>query len=335
MRYKGEYYEGRHDALIDVQLFDRVQELLDTRGYASERRRKHDHYLKGTIWCGRCRLEADTNRRMILMHATSKSKATYSYFFCRGAQDHTCDAPYSNIDRVEEAVERHYKTISLRPEFATAVRTLMEAAVNDQIGAQKMLQEQTKAQLTRLATQEDNLIDLAADGGIDTSRVRSKLRDIARQRKELEAELESITDDIRPGMAYIDAHLDLLHDPYELYRYASDQTRRMLNQAIFKHIYVVNEEVVGDELNTPMRELLASQRGWTAFEAAEDIVYARNLAISRSRKPSATKPSQQKSRPPFPMACLMISCRRCSPRVRKPLEFAVRHLWCARRDSNP
>ncbi|MGF3940070.1 hypothetical protein, partial [Staphylococcus aureus] len=141
--------------------------------------------------------------------------------------------------------------------------------------------------------QEDNLIDLAADGGIDTSRVRSKLRDIARQRKELEAELESITDDIRPGMAYIDAHLDLLRDPYELYRYASDQTRRMLNQAIFKHIYVVNEEVVGDELNTPMRELLASQRGWTAFEAAEDIVYARDLAIAEAHHHEAVATEKQ------------------------------------------
>ena len=278
VRYKGEYYEGRHEALVDAKLFDQVQELLDTRGYASERRRKHDHYLKGSIWCGRCRLEADTNRRMILMHVSSKTKATYSYFFCRGVQDRTCDAPYSNIDRIEEAVERHYKTLSLRPEFVSAVRTLMEAAVNDQIGAQKMLQEQTKAQLNRLATQEDNLIDLAADGGIDTSRVRSKLRDIARQRKELETELESIIDDIAPGMAYIDAHLDLLQNPYELYRYASDQTRRMLNQAIFKHIYVVNEEVTGDDLNTPMRELLATQRGWSAFETTEDLAYAHDLA---------------------------------------------------------
>ena len=39
-----------------------------------------------------------------------------------------------------------------------------------------------------------------------------------------------------------DAHLELLTQPYELYRHASDQTRRMLNQAIFKHIYVVNEQ---------------------------------------------------------------------------------------------
>jgi site-specific DNA recombinase len=292
VRYKGEYYEGRHEALIDVKLFDRVQELLDTRGYANERRRKHDHYLKGTIWCGRCLLEAETNRRMILMHV-NKSSSTYSYFFCRGTQDHTCDTPYSSIDRVEEAIERHYKTITFRPEFVQAVRTLMEAAVADQVGAQKMLQEQRSAQLTRLATQEDNLIDLAADGGIDTSRVRSKLRDITRQRKELEAELQSISDDIEPGMAYIDAHLELLTQPYELYRHASDATRRLLNQAIFTHIYVVNEEIVGDELRTPMRELLAAQRGWSAFEETGDETLSRELAIAEAMRHSGTGKTKQ------------------------------------------
>lgn len=51
----------------DNETFDRVQKLLDTRGYAGERKRKHDHYLKGTLWCGRCRLEDKVDRRMIQM----------------------------------------------------------------------------------------------------------------------------------------------------------------------------------------------------------------------------------------------------------------------------
>ncbi len=230
---------------------------------------------------------------MILMHVNSKTKATYSYFFCRGVQDHTCDAPYSNMDRIEQAVEKHYKTLALRPEFTSAVRTLMKAAIDDQIGTQRMLQEQTKSQLARLAAQEDNLIDLAADGGIDTSRVRAKLRDIARQRNELEAELNSVTDDIRPGMAYIEAHLDLLKDPHELYRFASDQTRRMLNQAIFKHIYVVNEEVVGDELSSPLCELLASQRGWEAFQTTGDAVHAHELAAAEADRHEGVQKAKQ------------------------------------------
>lgn len=40
VRYKGESYPGRHEALIDEDLFNQVQELMDERGYAAERRKR-------------------------------------------------------------------------------------------------------------------------------------------------------------------------------------------------------------------------------------------------------------------------------------------------------
>lgn len=280
--YKGETYDGRHEPLVTSELFDRVQTLMDSRGYASERRRKHDHYLKGTIWCGRCRLEDQRIRRMILMRATGRQGNQYWYFFCRGVQDHTCDAPYSSMDRVEQAIEEHYKTITFRPEFVAMLRTRLREALDDQVGAQRALRQDVEGQIARLAAKEENLLDLAADGDMDTTRVRARLRDITRQRRELEARLGAISDDIAPGVRYIEAHIELLENPYELYRYATDATRRLLNQAIFTRIYVVNDEVVGDDLNSPMRELLAAERGWSSHLEGADLPAATEIAHSEA-----------------------------------------------------
>ncbi len=47
---------------------------------------------------------------------------------------------------------------------------------------------------------------------------------------------------------------------------------------------MVNEEVVGDELNTPMRELLATQRGWVALEETGDAGLARELAVAEAER---------------------------------------------------
>lgn len=52
--YDGEELPGRHEALIDPHLFDRVQAILDARTTSGERRRVHHHYLKGTLYCGHC-----------------------------------------------------------------------------------------------------------------------------------------------------------------------------------------------------------------------------------------------------------------------------------------
>lgn len=265
--YKGEYFEGRHEPLIDEGTFNRVQELMDARGNSGERRRRHDHYLKGTIWCGRCRLEDQTNRRMIIMRATGRQGSTYWYFFCRGTQDHLCDAPYSNTERVEAAIEEHYKTIQFRAEFVAAIRQSIEAALTDSEAAKRLLREQMLGQLTQLETKEENLLDLAADGALPQAKIRERLRAIARDRERLTSQLGGIHDDLSSGKAFLDAHLELLTAPHELYRNASDETRRLLNQAIFAHIYVVNDEVIGDELNSPLAELLAAERGWSAFQA--------------------------------------------------------------------
>lgn len=42
-----------------------------------------------------------------------------------------------------------------------------------------------------------------------------------------------------------------------------------------------------------MRDLLASQRGWAAFEAAEDIVDARDLAIAEAKRHAGASTTEQ------------------------------------------
>lgn len=54
--------------------------------------------------------------------------------------------------------------------------------------------------------------------------------------------------------------------------------RRELNQTFFQRIYVVNDEVIGDELTSPLIELLAIERGWTALETGQSLEAATTLA---------------------------------------------------------
>ena len=52
--YRGVYHEGKHETLISVELWLRVQDVLIAHHLAGEKERKHPHYLKGTIYCGEC-----------------------------------------------------------------------------------------------------------------------------------------------------------------------------------------------------------------------------------------------------------------------------------------
>ena len=45
------------------------------------------------------------------------------------------------------------------------------------------------------------------------------------------------------------------------------EARRQLDQAFFQRICVVNDEVVGDELRSPLVELRSAERDWMALQA--------------------------------------------------------------------
>ena len=171
------------------------------------------------------------------------------------------------MDRVEEAVEDHYKKIRFTPAFVAAMRTGMESALADTEMAQRLLRKHLEDQLVSLDTNEENLLDFAADGTLPQSKIRVRLTDIGQQRQKLRDELATVVDDLSDGAEFLQANLRLLENPHALYLGASDEIRRKLNQAIFKHIFVVNEEVVGDEINSPLAELLAAQHGFRAREA--------------------------------------------------------------------
>lgn len=62
--YKGQVFDGRHEALVSAETFERVQEVLAVRKRPTQRDQVHAHFLRGLMCCDRCH-EAGRERRMI------------------------------------------------------------------------------------------------------------------------------------------------------------------------------------------------------------------------------------------------------------------------------
>ena len=256
--YDGELYQGRHEALISEELFERVQAVFETRATAGERLRQHPHYLKGSVWCGKCHNDGHESR-LLVQRAVGQHGGEYFYFFCSRKQERACFTRYAQIDEVEDAVMRHYRTILFTEEFAAAVRKNLHETLDDQQGAAKLLRQQITDHLAKLDRQEDNLLDLASDTTGPKDKVRSRLRQIAAERAKLEEQLERTDDRLEVGAALIDAALELLRKPEELYRQSGEKNRRLLNQAIFEKLYVDDNEVTDHVLREPFAELHEAQ----------------------------------------------------------------------------
>ncbi|MHB8339794.1 MAG: recombinase family protein [Mycobacteriales bacterium] len=122
--YQGEIFPGRHPAIITQALFDRVQEVMNLRSKRGQRDRVHQHYLKGGLFCDRCR-QAGRTSRLIFTEAIGRG-GSYAYYLCRGRQDKFCDLPYLGAGQVEQKIAEHYALLQLPEDFATAVRSRLE-----------------------------------------------------------------------------------------------------------------------------------------------------------------------------------------------------------------
>ncbi|WP_131770605.1 recombinase family protein, partial [Candidatus Protofrankia californiensis] len=247
--YKDEEYEGRHPAIVTVELFERVQRVLALRHGGGSRERQHHHYLKGTIWCARC------ERRFTIQKANGNG-GTYFYFFCVGRSKGICDQPYLSIEQVEGEVVKHYATIRLNEQFQQRVRRQLDDALIYELHTMDTLRKQLTARLEELSAKEDRFLDLIGDPGWPHNKIKQKLAVIDRERNEILSKLADTTGKIDIGRRYFLNALDLLRDPQGFYAKAGTSLRRGLNKVIFDKLYVDDGHVTAHILNSGLDELV-------------------------------------------------------------------------------
>jgi hypothetical protein len=192
----------------------------------------------------------------LLIKGKGRHGGEYWYFFCSARQDHDCDAPSIRIEDAEAAVLRHYTSLRLPHGFVARVREVLKATLADEERSTLLVHEHPTKRLTELDAAEDNLLDLVQAGGAVAAKVRDRLMAIVEERARVKDELASQGPLLEAGAAVIEAALDLLDNPQELYRQTSDPVRRQLNEVFFDKLYLDTDEVIDDRLAAPFNDFL-------------------------------------------------------------------------------
>jgi site-specific DNA recombinase len=257
-------FRGRHDALIDQNTFDRVQKRLDEKRVAGERPQHHQHYLKGSVFCGDC------GQRLSYGLSRSKNGQRYAYYFCSSRINGTACNMRTNIrpELIERASEHYYRTrpVQLTSKQIRRRTEAIEALVA--VSQQAVIQvKQAKTELiTKLKAQQKRLIQLHTEEGDDVSPDAFR-EERLRMQQEIEAAETSLAETeqrLRLDGDMLRMALELAEDVAQVYASSSAQTKRGYNQAFFTGLFVTpewdgNETIVritSAELTEPYRELL-------------------------------------------------------------------------------
>jgi len=189
IKFKGDFYEGEHQAIIDADLWQRVQDVLRRNGRNGGKlvRNKYGALLKGLLYCIPC--------QTAMVHAcTVKNKTTrYRYYVCSRAQKegwHTCPTKSVPASEIEGFVIDRILCIGRDNDLIA--ETLKQARNQVQEAVAKLEDELhiVKEELKRYAAEVHRLVSDPAQQNDDQSLKSAKLADLedqirtARQRAE-------------------------------------------------------------------------------------------------------------------------------------------------------
>jgi site-specific DNA recombinase len=292
--YQGVFHQGKHEPLVSRDLWLRVQEVLSAHALSGEKDRKHNHYLRGTIFCGQC------GSRLVYSENTGRG-GTYTYYFCisRQSKGSVCGLPYVRLDKIEGGIEAFYSRFRLSESAVTRIHdgVLQELEANRVEAAQEMQRAQRR--LADISGQEEKLLHAYYAGALPVGMMKGEMERFTLEREQAERAIEASSRAIQNLEETLSAALSVASRCDQAYL-STDRSdvRRMINQGLFVGLFISSDgQVERFELREPFATLLdrsllddlrAEGQAREVVDLAEQVLSTSLLESSvRSRRPAA------------------------------------------------
>ncbi len=284
VEYRGKRVPGRHVPLIDQATFDRVQALLAAHAVAGDRPYRHEHYLRGTVYCAEC------GGRLLYGKYRGKGGGSYEYFSCinrsgRG-KGGNCTTRHLPVKAVERAVEHYYRTVRLSKRVQEQVRSDGREDAGERAAVIARDIERHERKLKSLADNQARLVQLSYQGLVSNEVLAREQERLAAEQQQADHLLRLAKLNAEDVEASLRDALAKTTTPHATYVASDSLERRLLNQTFFKRLLVGEDsEVVGSTLTPVYAALSAWEPGFgQPTEAALPEAETRNPeAVSRRR----------------------------------------------------
>lgn len=254
VRWKGVEHEGIHPPLVTLELFDRVQSVLDAHSSGGERSWKHDHYLKGILVCAEC------GSRLYYVVA----KGRFGYFRCVGRNTGRTRCPqgrYVAAAELEREVEALYEGVRIPAALRRGLERVLRVEVAERERHRAEATEFLGRRLRQLANEREKLLRAYYADAIDVATLKREQARINAEVAEAESQLATDGEKLAQAKQIIGLALDLAKDSAASYRKAKPEVRKMWNRAFFRTIRVRDGAIAEFAYEEPFASLLGSHKG--------------------------------------------------------------------------
>ncbi len=163
--WNGKLYQGRHEPLISIDLWERVQGVLEGRHAKKHRRMKHDFAFSGLIACAKCGCSV----------VGEIKKQKYIYYHCTGYADQcrgepvTCRREHVREEGLEQQFTEMLGRLRFDDEVLEWVREALHASHADERREHEEAIRRLEAEHKRLGDRINAMYVDKLDGRVDTA----------------------------------------------------------------------------------------------------------------------------------------------------------------------
>jgi hypothetical protein len=196
--------------------------------------------------------------RLMISNARSASDNIYPYFVCAGrhAKRTHCTRPAILVDKVEQLVADHYKTIQIPPDVRQAMLAMLDAEFAALHASSETERHQLTVEQARIQDQRRASLQAHYAGALPLDLLKEEQDRLAHQLDLVTTRLEALDTTYDEASTHLHECLALAGDCHSVYACGSDTTRRMANQAFFTRIYLDADGQITTEPTPSYRLLL-------------------------------------------------------------------------------
>lgn len=181
IEYAGNQYEGKHEPMITLEEYDRIQMLLGRKG--KPRPKKHHFAFTGAIRCGECGClyTAETKRKII--KGTGEIRE-HTYYHCTRKKRELNCSQRKNITKegLELMIEEELEKYTILPEFRDWALEAIRSSHKKETEDRSKIYEMLHKTLTELQNKEDKLIDMRCSELIDDEQYKARIAELGKQK---------------------------------------------------------------------------------------------------------------------------------------------------------
>jgi site-specific DNA recombinase len=196
IRFDGEIFEGRHEAIVSQELFDQVQAMLNAnrvRRGPQRSQKEHVFLLEGLMRCGDC------GSSMTPIWSTGANNLHYHYYGCclrQRTSGTACSAGLVPAEEVEQFLLRELRSFALSDD---EIDYVVERANGDHgVELRGKRKELTALRRRRGTAQQhvDELIRAVEGGGGFSSAIQSRLTALEAEGAELDVQVTKLEEEV-------------------------------------------------------------------------------------------------------------------------------------------